>query len=387
MLIIHYNEIGLKGGNRKSFENLLAFNIKRTLGDEGARPEPVEGFTYVNVLQGRIVVEGEIEDVAKEKLSKVFGIANFSFVQECKPTLSELQGLAWKLAQKESFATFKIQTRRAQKNFHMTSMDIDREVGEYVQERSQAKVQMQDPDLTIHIEVSQNRAYVYTKKYDGPGGLPVGSAGPVVSLISSGIDSPVSSWKMMKRGCVPIFVHFHSYPQTSRASIENVQNIISVLEGWSPEPLRLYAIAFLDIQKLISAYAPDKLRVILYRRSMVRIANTIAQKINAKALVTGESVGQVASQTLENIAVIDAASSMPILRPNIGEDKQETIAWARHIKTYEISTQPYEDCCSLFVPEHPETKARMSDIESAEMKLGEELKKLEEGVIENVLQR
>ncbi|MBI2462897.1 MAG: tRNA 4-thiouridine(8) synthase ThiI [Candidatus Spechtbacteria bacterium] len=377
MIIIHYNEIGLKGGNRKTFENLLAFNIKKALSG-------VEGLKRINVLQGRIVVEGENEDLAKEKLSKVFGIANFSFVQECKPDLLELKELVWSLAQKESFMTFKIQTRRAQKNFHMTSMDIDREVGAYVQEKSQAKVQMQNPDLTIYIEVVQNRAYVYTKKYAGPGGLPVGSAGRVVSLISSGIDSPVASWKMMKRGCTPAFVHFHSYPQTSRASLENVQNLMRVLEDWSPEPLRLYAVAFLDIQKLISAHAPDKLRVILYRRSMIRIASHIARDLQAHALVTGESVGQVASQTLENIAVIDKASDVPILRPNIGEDKQETIAWARRIKTYDISTQPYEDCCSLFVPLHPETKARIGDVEGAEANLGEEFKKLEAEAIENL---
>ena len=377
MILVHYGEIALKGENRQIFEKRLVTNIKQSLKE--AR------FDYVRRLPGRILVGGENIKGAKEKLQKVFGIANFSPAAESKPDMEQLKKDAWALVRKHEFKSFKIDARRAQKDLPFTSNDINKEVGAYVQELSGTKVRLEDPDLAIYIELIARRAFLYTQKISGPGGLPVGSAGKVVSLISSGIDSPVASWKLMKRGCEVVFVHFHSYPQTSKASLENVEKIVNVLEAWSPAPLKLFTVPFLDIQKIITAHAQDKLRVILYRRSMVRIAQAVAKREKAKALVTGESVGQVASQTLENIAVIDESALIPILRPNIGEDKNETITWAKHIGTYEISTQPYEDCCSLFVPAHPETKARLEKVLQAEEAMKKELRDAETRVLDEAL--
>ena len=377
MILVHYGEIALKGENRQIFEKRLVTNIKQSLKE--AR------FDYVRRLPGRILVGGENIKGAKEKLQKVFGIANFSPAAESKPDMEQLKKDAWALVRKHEFKSFKIDARRAQKDLPFTSNDINKEVGAYVQELSGTKVRLEDPDLAIYIELIARRAFLYTQKISGPGGLPIGSAGKVVSLISSGIDSPVASWKLMKRGCEVVFVHFHSYPQTSKASLENVEKIVNVLEAWSPAPLKLFTVPFLDIQKIITAHAQDKLRVILYRRSMVRIAQAVAKREKAKALVTGESVGQVASQTLENIAVIDESALIPILRPNIGEDKNETITWAKHIGTYEISTQPYEDCCSLFVPAHPETKARLEKVLQAEEAMKKELRDAETRVLDEAL--
>ncbi|MBU4141705.1 tRNA 4-thiouridine(8) synthase ThiI, partial [Patescibacteria group bacterium] len=233
------------------------------------------------------------------------------------------------------------------------------------------KVKLKNPDINCFIEIVEGKALIYFEKIKGLGGLPVGTSGKVLSLISSGFDSPVAAWRLMKRGARVDFIHFHSYPRTSKASINNVKNLIKILNKYQFNSI-LYLAPLLDIQREIFAKCEERLRIILYRRFMFRIAEILAWKIGAGALVTGESLGQVASQTLENIGVANNAVSIPIFRPFIGADKIEIIDEAKKIGTYEFSSQPYEDCCSLFTPRHPATKARLGQVEFEESKLDSE---------------
>jgi len=375
LYLVHYSEIALKGDNKRFFEDILISNIKKQLGSGN--------FSKINRLWGRILVESKNDDMVRNTLNHVFGIANFSETLECGVNMEEIKDRAWSLMEKKEFTTFKVASKRAQKTIPFTSMDINREVGAYIVEKTGAGVQLKGSDVTVYVEVMNDRAFVYTEKISGPGGLPVGSAGKAISLLSSGIDSPVSTWKMMKRGVVPVFVHFHSYPQTSMASLENAKELANILGTWSPDPLTLYAVPFLDIQKLFVANTPRPLSVIMYRRSMMRIAEIIAKKEKSLALITGDSVGQVASQTIPNIFVINEAASLPVLRPNVGDNKEEIINLAKQISTYEVSIRPYEDCCSLFVPDHPATNARLEDVIKAEEKIKKELGKLEEEAVKN----
>src|SRR3989344_8709657 len=234
MILVHYNEIGLKGNNRHIFEEQLVENIKTAFG--------VGSFGSVRNVFVRVLIEGADENASHQRLQNVFGIAYFATAEESACNIAELKEKSWELAQKKKFGTFKVVARRADKALPFTSDDVNREVGEYVRQKSGAQVQMDRPDLTIYIEALSDKALLYTEKIPGPGGLQVGSSGKVLSLISSGIDSPVASWRIMKRGCTPVFVHFHSYQQTSKASLENVQEILKVLGGWSPAPLKFYAV-------------------------------------------------------------------------------------------------------------------------------------------------
>jgi len=237
-----------------------------------------------------------------------------------------------------------------------------------VKERSQARVDLEHPELTCWIEIVEKYALIYVDRVEGPGGLPVGTSGKVVVLLSGGIDSPVAAWKMVKRGCTPIFVHFHSFPYTNKESQEKARQIAQLLSFYSLRS-KLYLIPFAEVQRQIMVETPADTRVILYRRYMMRLAEQIARREKARVLVTGDSVGQVASQTIENIDVISRAVTMPILRPVIGDDKLEIVAVAKRIGTYEISILPDQDCCSLFVPKHPETKAKLPEVENSETRL------------------
>ena len=247
-------------------------------------------------------------------------------------------------------------------------MEINQRVGAYVKERSGAKVDLENAELTCWIEIVEKYALLYVERLAGPGGLPVGTSGKVVVLLSGGIDSPVAAWKMIKRGCTPVFVHFHSFPYTNKESQEKTKQIARLLSEYALRA-KLYLVPFADVQRHIMVDTPLDTRVILYRRYMLRLAQEIAHREKARLLVTGDSVGQVASQTIENIDVISRAVSMPILRPLIGDDKLEIVHVARKIGTYDISIQPDQDCCSLFVPKHPETKANSVEIEKSETRL------------------
>lgn len=361
-IVCHYAEIGLKGKNRRFFEERLVSNIKRSLN-------PVY-FESVKRISGRLLIKLSAEGTAYQKqiedaLKNVFGISGFSFAISCKQEMKAIREGAYKLLSHKKPRTFRIEAKRGEKKFSFTSQQINEKVGEYVLKKLKTRVNLDNPEVTCFIEIAENYAFLYVEKILGPGGLPVGVSGKAVALLSGGIDSPVASFYALKRGINVIFAHFHAYPYVSKASIEKAKQLAQVLAKYQ-DGSRLYLIPFGEIQKQVLLKTPAKLRVVLYRRFMFRIAQAIAEKENAKALVTGESVGQVASQTIENIAVIEKAATIPILRPLVGFDKQEIINAAKNINTFEISILPDQDCCSRFVPKHPATKAKIREIEIAE---------------------
>lgn len=361
--VIHYNELGLKKGNRDYFENALCANINAVLQDCGVE--------RARRIWGRILLplgpDADTPEI-KQRLSRVFGIAYFGEATTSPQTVENLEENSWSLIQQHSFKSFRIEARRADKRFPHTSVEINRRVGAYVKERSQAKVDLEHAELTCWIEIVEKYALIYVERLPGPGGLPVGTSGKVVVLLSGGIDSPVAAWKMIKRGCTPVFVHFHSFPYTNAESQEKAKQIARLLSHYSLRS-KIYLVPFAEVQRHIMTGSPAGTRVILYRRYMMRLAEQIARREKARVLATGDSVGQVASQTIENLDVISRATPMPILRPLIGDDKVEIIAIARRIGTFEISIQPDQDCCSLFVPKHPETRANLGEIENSESKL------------------
>jgi len=391
IIICHYAEIGIKGGNRNYFEQKLAKNIKERLAKELP-----SSFEYVKRISGRILIKLANEKQPNnnlkanknilytkyEILDTIFGVANFSFAIESKQDIKTLKRDCWDLIKNKKFKTFRITAQRSQKDFPMTSEEINKEIGAYIVEKSGKKVNLTKPDINCFIEIVDGRAFVYLEKIKGPGGMPVSANGKALVLLSGGIDSPVAAYYAFKRGVKADFVHFHSMPYTTPASVEKVKDLAKTLEKFQIRS-KIFLVPFADIQKEIVLKAPEKLRVILYRRLMLRIAEKLAQDNNYLALYTGESVGQVASQTLENIRATEDAINLPVLRPLIGFDKEDIIKKAKEIGTYEISILPHEDCCTRFVPKHPETKANLKDVQEAEKKLevkkmvGEAVKKIE----------
>jgi tRNA uracil 4-sulfurtransferase len=361
--VIHYNELGLKKGNRDFFENMLCVNINTVLEGCGAqRIKRISGRLLVPVPTGASIQE------IKRRLTRVFGIAYFAEAWASPQAVEKLESNAWELIQGRTFSSFRIDTRRADKSFPQTSVEINQRVGAYVKERAQARVDLENAELTCWIEIVEQYALIYVERFAGPGGLPVGTSGKVIVLLSGGIDSPVAAWKMIKRGCTAVYVHFHSFPYTNKESQEKARQIVKLLCSYALRS-KIYLVPFAEIQKRIMVDTPPETRVILYRRYMMRIAEQIARREKARVLVTGDSVGQVASQTIENIDVISRAVPMPILRPLIGDDKLEIVDVARRIGTYDISIVPDQDCCSLFVPKHPETKANLTQVEHSEARL------------------
>lgn len=366
-IVCHYDEIGLKGRNRKFFEEKLAENIKVS-----AEKKIPGCFIYIKRMSGRII--GEIEEGKANKkalediLKNIPGIANFSFAEEVKQNIEDIGKKSVEILEGKKFKTFRVSAQRANKSFLLTSQEINEGVGALIVEKLNKGVKLEEADLELFIEIVEKTAFIYTEKIKGVGGLPVSSGGKTVSMLSGGIDSPVASFFAMRRGSQTVFVHFHSVPQTSPASLEKVDEIAQVLSKFQPES-KIYKVPFLDIQKQIYLKTPPKLRVVLYRRFMLRIAEEIAKKEGALAIVTGESLGQVASQTLENISAIQEAASIPIFRPLIGMDKKEIIKKAEEIGTYSISISAADDCCSLFIPKDPETKAKIEEVRATEKEL------------------
>ncbi len=303
----------------------------------------------------------------ERRLRWVSGIANFSFAWEVQADLQAIRkGLAI-LIRAKTFSSFKIDTRRGTKDFPLNSMQLNAELGRFIQDQTGAAVRMDSPDLTCYVEIIGPRAFLYFAKIPGGGGLPPRTGGKVLCLLSGGIDSPVAAYRLLRRGCIVQFVHFHSFPHTTVASQDKVRRIVQVLARYQLQG-KLHMVPFADVQREIVAFAPPPLRVVLYRRFMVRIAEALARKEGLSALVTGDSLGQVASQTLENLRVVSAAAAgdLPIFRPLVGDDKEQIIRQAREIETYEISILPDQDCCTLFVPRHPETMAALQQVTSAE---------------------
>lgn len=363
--IIHYHELALKGRNRPYFEQRLVRNLRLSLKDLGIR--------QVEALPGRIRVtlpEAASWPQVKDRLARVFGIAHFAQGRSVpltitRPDLDAVKAAVGEAVQAHEFATFRVSTKRADKRFPLTSMDVDRQIGEHVRQLTGKRVSLDEPELTIAIELLARDAYVSTKKEPGPGGLPTGISGKVACLISGGIDSPVAAYRMMKRGCRAVFIHFHGRPFVSRASEEKVREIVQELTAYQ-HYARLYSVSFGEIKRQIVLGAPAPLRVVLYRRLMLRIAEELARRNRCWALVTGDSLGQVASQTAENLTVVEEAAQLPILRPLIGMDKIEITEQAQRIGTFETSIEPDQDCCRLFVPPHPSTKAGLDQIRKVE---------------------
>jgi thiamine biosynthesis protein ThiI len=271
-------------------------------------------------------------------------------------------------AAERHFETFRITVQRSDKRFPGTSQELERAVGGAVKAQSGARVDLSNPEANFHVEIMPGGAYVHDDRLSGPGGLPVGVSGHVVSLLSGGIDSPVAAWRMLSRGCRATFIHFMSFPYLDASSRDKAIALTKLLTRWQFRS-RLHVVSFGDVQQQIVASCPPRLRVVLYRRFMVRIAEAIAKRSRAEALVTGESLGQVASQTLSNMATIDAAVSLPILRPFVGIDKEAIIDEARRLGSFDISIEPDQDCCSLFVPPHPATSTTVAELQDAEQAL------------------
>ncbi len=369
VVLVHYHEIGLKGRNRGAFERRLQHNLRWALRDLGV--------TGVGRVASRLVVTLPADADTEAVLAAVARTPGVSYlgvgvVAEREPAAIAEAALAMTAEERARLggaaATFKVDARRSATDYPERALDMNDRVGEALRVATGLRVDLSAPDLTCRIEVVQAAAYVYARREEGRGGLPVGVSGTVVALLSAGIDSPVAAWRMMKRGAIVVGVHFSGRPQTPGASEHYATEIARVL-GATGGIRRLWVVPFGDVQRRIALDAPEDLRVLLYRRFMVRVAERLAARERAGALVTGESLGQVASQTLENIGVVDAVATMPVLRPLAGSDKREITAEAIAIGTYALSTATDDDCCTLFMPRRPQTHARIAEVEAGEADL------------------
>lgn len=358
--LVHYHEIGLKGKNRSTFENQLVANLKCALRDT-----PVKS---IRRICGYILVtfEGGATREYQDLIGKVPGVARVSLAHECARDPEEYaQAAIVSLQEAGSFSSFKVHAHKSSTDYPVHTLDINRQVGAALCEAfPDKKVDVHNPDVEVHVNVVQGSAFVYAVSERGAGGLPVGTAGKVVTLLSSGFDSPVATWMLGRRGAICVPIHFSGRPMVSDTSEWLTQDIVRAL---APSGVvgRLYVVPFGARQREISLAVDQKLRIITYRRVMFSVAERIARIEGAKALVTGESLGQVASQTLENIAAVDECVSMPVLRPLIGSDKQEIIERSQQIGTYDISCQTAPDCCTLFMPRRPETHAKPDEVHEA----------------------
>lgn len=361
--LLRYGEIALKGENQHFFLEALVRNVRRAVADLGP--------AQVHAAFGRIIATTDADPATvTDRLRKVFGVVSFSPVHVVSPTQDEITQAAIDAMERSvgtqpGAVTFKVDTRRADKRFPLTSMDTSREVGAAILQRfPHLHARMKAPDVRVQIDI-RDHAYVSTETIPGPGGLPVGTGGKALALVSGGIDSPVAAWMGARRGLTVIPVHFHSFPFTSERSKDKVLDLCRVLAEYTG-PLRVWIVFFTEIQRAIQLSVPDPLRIVVMRRMMLRLADQIAGVEHAQALVTGESLGQVASQTIESIAAINAVTQLPVLRPLVGTDKTEIVARADAIGTYAISIRPYEDCCSLFTPAHPRTQPTLQESDEAE---------------------
>lgn len=366
LLLIRYGELGLKGDNRASFERALHRHVQWTIRD---MPK-----AWVSRSHGRLYVEGSFDKkVVLDRLERAPGIVAINpalKVESQMPAIIQASVFASKEAiEKRDFSTFKVNAKRSDKRFPLTSPQINKEVGEAVLSANDGlSVDVHSPRFTLSVEVRDNGTYVYWEEVRGPGGLPAGSSGKGLLLLSGGIDSPVAGYLAMKRGVNIDALHFWSYPIVGQRSRDKVVDLARELRNSGPD-LNLYIAHFTDIQSEILQKCPERFRVIVMRRMMMRIACEWASRTGAQAVFTGENIGQVASQTLESLRAIEDVATLPVLRPLICFNKVETIEIARSIGTYDISCQPYEDCCTVFVPRHPVTRPRLEEVRAAERRL------------------
>jgi thiamine biosynthesis protein ThiI len=363
-LVVHYHELGLKGRNREFFEETLARNLRRALRGTG----------YARVRRGfgRILIDfhGDADvGLALERASRIFGVAYVGAGVRVAQDLDSMGSAALALMKDPSPQSFAVRARRTYSAFDQSSQDINVYVGQLIKDATGARVDLKNPDATAWIELFGKDCIVYRTRREGPGGLPAGVSGRMLALVSGGIDSPVAAWRMGRRGAEVEIVHFHGQPYTDPSSVRQTIELSHVLTRYQLKTV-LHLIPLADAQREIVMNAPANLRVVLYRRTMMRMAAALAKERGAVALITGDSLGQVASQTIENIRTVDAAvPGIQVMRPLIGMDKLEIIESAKHIDTYAISTRRYQDCCVLFEPRSPTTRASIEAAEAAEANL------------------
>ncbi|MEM3443088.1 MAG: tRNA uracil 4-sulfurtransferase ThiI [Candidatus Bathyarchaeia archaeon] len=361
-VLIHYGELGLKGLNRPFFERKLVENLGKAL----------DGLEYEKIrkIYGRIILElNEKSDMHKieEALKNVFGIAWFAFTLTTEADLQKIKSLIIDNFKFEAKMKVKVSANRADKSLPFTSLDVNREIGTFLVENFGAQISLKEPQKEIFIELVDGTAYVFDRKIKGLYGLPVGVSGRVLHLLSGGIDSPVAAWLLMKRGCEVSFLHFHAFQKFDEAKNSKILELVKVLNKYCFKS-RIFFVPFYPFEAE-AVEAPAKYRLILFRRFMVKVAEELAKKYGIEVLGTGENLAQVSSQTLENMAVISRATSLPILRPLLTYDKNETVNLAKQIGTFEISIKPYKDCCSIFLTKHPATKATLEIVESFEKRM------------------
>jgi len=357
------SEISLKGGNRRWFERTLTQNVRKALSDLPVdRIERPAWRVLISFTDPVPFAE------AARRLATVFGLGAMMAVEYAGATVDDLEALLDPRLNELEAESFAIRCLRSDKRFPMTSPEVERRVGAFVQERTSWPVHLNRPDLTIHILIDEKGLFTWIHRIPGPGGLPVGVGGRASCLISGGIDSPVAAYLMMKRGMRLDFVHFHSVPRTDPASLEKVEDLVRILVRYQG-PARLAMAPLLPIQEEIAARCPADLRVLLYRRFMIRLAEAIGRRLKSDALITGESLGQVASQTIQNLRAVESVATLPVLRPLIGLDKPEIINLARRMGSYETSILPHFDCCSFLLPDKPATRSTAAELDRAEAEL------------------
>ena len=367
LILLKLGEVVLKGLNRRGFEERLIGNAKRRLKKHGTfKVTSRQSIVYVEPLSDSCDMDG-----AYDTLCKLFGVVGVSRAKACEKTPEAIFAAAADYLRDDLMAasTFKVESKRSDKAFPMNSIQLSQYVGGELDEAfPHLKPDMHDPDVVVHCEVRDFAAYVHANPAPGAGGLPVGMGGRAVSLLSGGIDSPVASWMMAKRGVALEMVHFFSYPYTSPEAKDKVLQLAQLLTPWCGR-LTVHVVPFTEIQEELRRSCPEPLFTLLMRRFMMRISERVARRIGAHGLVTGESLGQVASQTMDAMAVTNAVVDLPVFRPVVGMDKEEIIRIARQIGTFETSILPYEDCCTVFTPRHPKTHPTREELEEAETKL------------------
>ncbi|MBU0757086.1 MAG: tRNA 4-thiouridine(8) synthase ThiI [Nanoarchaeota archaeon] len=357
-IIIHYTEIALKGKNRGYFELLLKNNIRSKIKDAKILAE-----------SGQLTVKTAVQEKkAREIFEKIPGITYFSFALKVDQDLDSIKELIKKTIEDKKYSTFKIDAKRRDKSFKLTSMEVNKILGAFVESEFKKKVQLDDPDLAIKVEITHKNAYVSFEDIKGAGGMPIDSKQKVVALISGGFDSPVAAYSMMKRGCQVIFVHFQNHNQMDASVEDKVTQIVKQLSNFQNKTL-FYIVPFEELQRRIIMDVEANYRMLVYRKFMLKIAGMIAKDHGAEFLVVGDSISQVASQTYENLAATYRNSEIHILSPLIGMDKIEIMDTARVIGTYDISKLPYGDCCSYFLAKHPMLKCRLSYLDKLESKV------------------
>jgi len=374
-VVVHYNEIAIKGDNRIVFERKLISNIKRTINI------PLTVSRRYGLVIIKLNKDTNIQEI-KEKLQFLPGIAYFSFAKTSKLDINDIKSKSYALLEKLTFNSFKVSSKRGNKAFKIKSPEINRIVGECIFEDLNKKVNLRTPDITLFIEIGEQEAFIYTEKVLGVGGLPIGSGAKVVCSLSGGLDSPVAAFQFMKRGCEVVYVHIYNNTLVKKSVMKKIQKLVIQLNKIQLKS-KLYIVPFADIQKEIISYIPSQYRMIIYRRYMMKIINELAKKENAKAIITGDSVGQVASQTLENINCIYDASNLPVLAPLITYNKDDIVHISKKISTYDISIIQYPDCCSFMIAKHPETKANLRDI----LKLEEPILTKEAELVSNAIKK